>query len=417
MQETISLLNAIDTRLRRHSLQSTPKYKKNPKFPYAKVLEFSEDKFGDYPKFLTQRDDFLNFMYGKYEAKLLSIPKICEKQDKESDEKYFVSLYLEQIPIFSGLPQLVKDILLNSVRTKYFQPGSTIHSEDHPMEFMAVIFVGAVSFTDRGKRVTKIKNDVIMTQAFYGSEHPSIVAKEETVLLTFPRGCYEEIQTKLFKDIEDKSRDEIADLIKSDFFIELHLKDRKARNFFDLLRPEFYFKGEHICDAGELPKKFYIIFRGEVREQNQIYIREHNKWPLPNRRWEVRAVYNSFENSDLIKSYSFFGDEEIINALRLKSTYIASSHVILFSMDKDTFIDSLSTEDFKRLKKYRNEHININYGDFEKSVREKVKSMHERRKIVHKAIDTSFMHRSNFPTRKISLVHSLEKKMLSDSMR
>lgn len=68
----------------------------------------------------------------------------------------------------------------------------------------------------------------------------------------------------------------------------------------------------------------------------------------------MRAVYNSFENFGMIKSYSFFGDEEIINALRLKSTFIADSHVILFSMDKDVFIDSLTTEDFKRLKKYRN---------------------------------------------------------------
>ena len=52
--------------------------------------------------------------------------------------------------------------------------------------------------------------------------------------------------------------------------------------------------------------------------------------------------------------YNFFGDEELINALRLKSTYVAQTHAIIFSMDKDLFIDSLSTEDFKRLKKYRN---------------------------------------------------------------
>lgn len=52
-------------------------------------------------------------------------------------------------------------------------------------------------------------------------------------------------------------------------------------------------------------------------------MREHNKWPLEGRRWEVRAVYNSFENAGMIKEYSFFGDEEIISALKIKSTYIA----------------------------------------------------------------------------------------------
>ena len=58
-----------------------------------------------------------------------------------------------------------------------------------------------------------------MTEAFYGKTHPQIVAKEETVLLTFHRTLYPIIQSKLMEDINEKSRDEIADLIKSDFFI------------------------------------------------------------------------------------------------------------------------------------------------------------------------------------------------------
>lgn len=78
----------------------------------------------------------------------------------------------------------------------------------------------------------------------------------------------------------------------------------------------------------------------------------------------MRAVYNAFQNDRTIGKYEFFGDEEIISASRLKSTYIANTHCILFSMDKNIFLDSLTNEDFKRLKKYRNEHININYSDF-----------------------------------------------------
>ena len=34
------------------------------------------------------------------------------------------------------------------------------------------------------------------------------------------------------EDINERSRDEIADLLKSDFFVELHLKDKKAKSFF-----------------------------------------------------------------------------------------------------------------------------------------------------------------------------------------
>ena len=73
-------------------------------------------------------------------------------------------------------------------------------------------------------------------------------------------------------------------------------------------------------------------------------------------------------------------------------------------MDKETFINHLTNEDFKRLKKFRNEHVSVNYGEFEKGVREKVKSVHDKKKIVHKAIDTSFTHRKDIFSKKVDLV-------------
>lgn len=172
------------------------------------------------------------------------------------------------------------------------------------------------------------------------------------------------------------------------------------------MHPEFYFKGEHICDAGEHAKKFFLHFRGEIKEKNHIYVREYNKWPVLARKWEVRAVYNSFQNSNIMAQYSFFCDEEIINLMRVKSTYIAKTHLILFSMDQELFLNSLSTEDFKRLKKYRNEHVNINYSDFERDVRDKVKSLHDKKRIVHKAIDTSFANKSTSRSKRVDLIEN-----------
>lgn len=40
------------------------------------------------------------------------------------------------------------------------------------MQFMAVIFVGSVSYHHKNVKITKLKNDVIMTEAFYGKTHP-----------------------------------------------------------------------------------------------------------------------------------------------------------------------------------------------------------------------------------------------------
>ena len=85
-------------------------------------------------------------------------------------------------------------------------------------------------------------------------------------------------------------------------------------------------------------------------------------------------------------------------------------------MSKDQFIDSLSLEDFKRLKKYRNENMNINYDDFEKDVRKRVQSKNEKKKIVHKAIDTSFTNRKDLFSKRASLVEKVEKQMLTQSI-
>lgn len=57
------------------------------------------------------------------------------------------------------------------------------------------------------------------------------------MILALPKSVYQIIQDKIMDDIREKSRDEIDDLIKSDFFIELHLKDKKARHFFSLFKP------------------------------------------------------------------------------------------------------------------------------------------------------------------------------------
>lgn len=74
---------------------------------------------------------------------------------------------------------------------------------------------------------------------------------------------------------------------------------------------------------------------------------------MPNRRWEVRAVYNSFQQHSAIEKFDFFGDEEMMDNLKLKATFVASSWTILLKMSADDFFKILNQEDIKRLKKYR----------------------------------------------------------------
>ena len=89
---------------------------------------------------------------------------------------------------------------------------------------MAVIFVGAVEFTKNKKVYRKERNEILMSQAFYKTYHQTIVAKEETVLLCIDKGLYKKLQEQLKQDIYDKNRAEMSDMMKSDFFVELHIK-------------------------------------------------------------------------------------------------------------------------------------------------------------------------------------------------
>lgn len=273
-------------------------------------------------------------MYKNYENKLMSIPKICEKMARASDEKYFVSMYLQQIPIFSNLPGVVIEIILTHIKTKYFKVGDVLHYEHEDPQFLGIVYVGAVQYKSGKRTVVKEKNDVIMTSAFHDRRHETIVCKEESIILALEKSVYHLITAKLRGDIETKERDEISDLMKSVFFSELHIKDKKARNFYNDLEMEFYFKDETIEEAGAEVNKFYILFRGDVVEENHIYVREHNKWPLPNRKWEVRAVYNSYHKNNTMPQFSFFGDEELVSNSKFKSKYVTASWVVLFSMTK-----------------------------------------------------------------------------------
>jgi hypothetical protein len=78
----------------------------------------------------------------------------------------------------------------------------------------------------------------------------------------------------------------------------------------------------------------------------------------------VRAVYNSYHKRNKLGRFEFFGDEEIVTNSKYKSKYIAEGWVVLFAMPAERFTAGLSSEDVKRLKKYRSEHVDINYNEF-----------------------------------------------------
>lgn len=95
MHETLNLLTIIDDKIKRshhvggrklHAISTRDKVmnKKSNRYPYAKAIDFRESKYNDFPRWLTQKEGFSDFMYKSYEKKLMSIPLICEKTTRES---------------------------------------------------------------------------------------------------------------------------------------------------------------------------------------------------------------------------------------------------------------------------------------------------------------------------------------------
>lgn len=101
-------------------------------------------------------------MYRNYENKIMSIPKICEKEQRASDEKYFVSLFLSQIHTFRDLPAVVNEIILDHLKTRYFAANDVVHFEGERAGFIGIVYLGDVEYKLGKRTVLKQKNDVIL---------------------------------------------------------------------------------------------------------------------------------------------------------------------------------------------------------------------------------------------------------------
>lgn len=75
-----------------------------------------------------------------------------------------------------------------------------------------------------------------MLEAFHSKIHPQIICKEETIILALNKSVYPLMKIKLREFIEENQRDLVDDFQKSTFFSELHIKDEKARSFYNDLQ-------------------------------------------------------------------------------------------------------------------------------------------------------------------------------------
>lgn len=201
MHETLDFLTIIDDKIRRTHLSDSKKLqtistrekvmsKKHQRYPYAKAIDFRESKYNNFPRWLTEKEGFTDFMYQSYEKKLMSIPLICEKDKRDSDERYFLGLYLQEIEAFKGLPNEVLSIILDHLKTQYFKVGQTVYNEEDVPSFMGLIYVGELEYRVGKRSIVREKNDVVLRDAFQGRRHPTVTCKDEAIVLTLDAGLW-----------------------------------------------------------------------------------------------------------------------------------------------------------------------------------------------------------------------------------
>ena len=110
----------------------------------------------------------------------MSIPGICRKKDKASDEKYFLSMYLSQIEVFKGLPTTVMELIVSRLGCRTYRAGEVVHGgEEEAPGFMGVVFVGAVVEREGRKNRSYGKQEVVLRSAFYQKQlFTTITARE-----------------------------------------------------------------------------------------------------------------------------------------------------------------------------------------------------------------------------------------------
>lgn len=59
------------------------------------------------------------------------------------------------MPIFRGLPNVVKDILLNNLKTKYYSADDIIHHDEETAQFIGIIFLGEVEYKIGKRKIIK----------------------------------------------------------------------------------------------------------------------------------------------------------------------------------------------------------------------------------------------------------------------
>jgi len=204
-------------------------------------------------------------VYGAYNKRENYVPKVVKKAEEQIGR---INKRLEQAFMFSALDEKEKKIVIDAMEEKHFKAGDKVITQGDDGDVLYVVDSGKL---DCFKRFGKDEpNTYLKTYGpgesfgelallYNAPRAASIVAKEDCVLFSLDRECFNHI----VKDSAVKKREKYIDFLsKVEILSSLDTYERSK--ICDCLQPKSFKAGEYIIKQGEQGNTFYFVEEGEA---------------------------------------------------------------------------------------------------------------------------------------------------------
>lgn len=305
-----------------------------------------------YPDWLSRRKDFQD-MKSKYERlDTIDCFQVCLKPMllRSDIEVKALTKTVKRNPFFSSMKEAQLVEVVERLHSIHFPRGAVLMAKHDPADCLFLILSGKVGvYIEAGKCVDEIiAGNVVGESAIQtrSSRSATIVAHEDVQALQLTYEDYDRVLYRL------KLQDYIAVaafLQSLPFFSEWN--HSKLYRLASVMMVKQYQKGQIIFKRGETPHDLYMVREGCINLSIGLNLLQSNRWPISPRQWHQADTTKAFDITlKQCKSGEFFGGEELIEAIPLRSTAICSSDfVLLFILREEFFKEIFSDRDRRAL--------------------------------------------------------------------
>jgi len=316
--------------------------------------QFSVEKtdLSVYPDWLSRRKDFQD-MKSKYERlDTIDCFQVCLKpilMRTDLDVKALTKT-VKRNPFFSSMKEAQLVEVVERLHSIHFPAKAVLMAKSDPADCLFLILSGKVGvYIETGKCVDEIiAGNVVGESAIQtrSSRSATIIAHEDVQALKLTYEDYDRVLYRL------KLQDYIAVaafLQSLPFFSDWN--HSKLYRLASVMMVKQYQKAQVIFKRGETPHDLYMVREGCISLTIDLSLLKSNRWPISPRQWRQSDTTKTFDITlKQCKAGEFFGGEELIERIPLRSTAVCNSDlVLLFILREEFFNEIFSDRDRKAL--------------------------------------------------------------------